>query len=65
LDERIALFSTTHPDIPAGTGCINSRDHDPFRLHDLAMVITNALAPSAVILKREQRARSSSKYNLL
>ena len=55
--ERIAAFTKKYPEIPHGTGCINFRDRDPFPLRDLTTVITNALAPSSLILKLEHLSR--------
>lgn len=55
--QRIAAFRKKHPKIPAGVGCLNFRDSDPFPVDDLAGVVRNALEPKPALLALEQKAR--------
>ncbi|HSO06077.1 MAG TPA: DUF1801 domain-containing protein, partial [Pelomicrobium sp.] len=44
--ERIARFRARYPRVPAGKGCLNFRDRDPFPLEALEDVVHAALAPA-------------------
>lgn len=44
--DRIARFRARYPRVPAGKGCLNFRDRDPFPLEALEDVVRAALAPA-------------------
>jgi uncharacterized protein YdhG (YjbR/CyaY superfamily) len=57
--DRLLRFRSRHPEVKGGKGCLNFRDADAFPVADLALVVRDALAPTADIRARELAARDA------
>jgi hypothetical protein len=52
--DRLLRFRSRHPEAKGGIGCLDFRDADAFPVDDLALVVRDALAPTAGIRARER-----------